>query len=116
MILWIRVKAYSKKPLNEYIDKIAATFRFDDSFNVRGPTYLPTRITKFTINKSPHIDKKSRDQLEIRVHTRVIVVTGAYRVVMSKFLAIDLPKGVFVEMTPILANPMDARYRSGRGR
>ncbi|ATY93561.1 30S ribosomal protein S10 [Candidatus Hodgkinia cicadicola] len=116
MILWIRIKAYNKKPLNEYIDKIALMFRFGGNFTVRGPTYLPTRIVKFTVNKSPHIDKKSRDQLEIRVHTRVIVVTGTYRYVMPKFLSIDLPEGVFVEMTPILANPMDARYRSGRGR
>lgn len=80
---------------------------------MRGPVYLPTKIVKYTVNKSPHIDKKSRDQLEVRTHNRLIMVTGAYRFVMPKLLAMGLPRGVFAEMRVVLANSGDVRYRSG---
>ncbi|XXM90093.1 30S ribosomal protein S10 [Candidatus Hodgkinia cicadicola] len=114
MILWIRAKAYSKVPLDDFVEKVLVAFGFGGNFLVRGPTYLPTKVKKFTVNKSPHIDKKSRDQLEIRTHNRLIIISGAYRVVMSKVLAMELPKGLFIEMTPILAKPRDARYCSGK--
>ncbi len=83
---------------------------------MRGPVYLPTKIVKFAVNKSPHIGKKSRDQLEIRTRDRLIIIAGAYRFAMPKLLAIDLPQGVFAQMKLVLANNRDARYRSGLAR
>lgn len=99
--------------MSEYTDRVVLAFRAGANFSVRGPVYLPTKIVKYTVNKSPHIDKKSRDQLEVRTHNRLIIVIGAYRSVMPRLLAIDLPQGVFAQMKVILANSADARYRSG---
>ncbi|AHL30857.1 MAG: putative 30S ribosomal subunit protein S10 [Candidatus Hodgkinia cicadicola] len=113
MMLWIKLKAYNKESLTKYTNRIVLAFRAAGNFSVRGPVYLPTKIVKYTVNKSPHIDKKSRDQLEVRVHNRLIIVIGAYRFVMPKLLAINLPQGVFAEMRLILANSGDVRYRSG---
>ncbi|XXN13580.1 MAG: 30S ribosomal protein S10 [Candidatus Hodgkinia cicadicola] len=113
MMLWIKLKAYNKESLNEYTDRVVLAFRLGANFSVRGPVYLPTEIVKYTVNKSPHIDKKSRDQLEVRTHNRLIIVIGAYRFVMPRLLAIDLPRGVFAQMKVILANSADARCRSG---
>ncbi|XXM93267.1 MAG: 30S ribosomal protein S10 [Candidatus Hodgkinia cicadicola] len=116
MMLWIKAKAYSKEPLADYIDRLMLAFRAKGRVLIQGPVFLPTKIVKYTVNKSPHIDKKSRDQLEVRTHNRLITVIGAYRLVMRKLLAIDLPEGLFVEMKLVLSNPRDARYRSGTAR
>ncbi|AUG34160.1 30S ribosomal protein S10 [Candidatus Hodgkinia cicadicola] len=113
MMLWVKLKAYNKESLIEYADRVVLAFRIGGNFSVRGPVYLPTKLVKYTVNKSPHIDKKSRDQLEVRTHNRLIIVIGAYRFVMPKLLAIDLPQGVFAEIKAVLANSGDARYRSG---
>ncbi|XXN13739.1 MAG: 30S ribosomal protein S10 [Candidatus Hodgkinia cicadicola] len=113
MILRIKAKAYSIQPITEYVDRIIMAFRLEHNFVIQGPVYLPTKIVKYTVNKSPHIDKKSRDQLEVRTHNRLIVVKGAYRLIMPKFIEIDLPKGLFVEMKMVLARTRDVRYRSG---
>ncbi|AUG33858.1 30S ribosomal protein S10 [Candidatus Hodgkinia cicadicola] len=113
MMLWVKLKAYDKRSLIKYTDRVVLAFRIGGNFLVRGPVYLPTKLVKYTVNKSPHIDKKSRDQLEVRTHNRLIIVIGAYRFVMPKLLAMDLPQGVFAEIKTVLANSGDARHRSG---
>ncbi|WGS83396.1 MAG: 30S ribosomal protein S10 [Candidatus Hodgkinia cicadicola] len=111
--MWIKAKAFNKTQLAEYVDRLVLAFRPDDRFAIKGPIYLPTKIVKFTVNKSPHVDKKSRDQLEIRTHNRLVIVIGAYRMVVPRMLKLELPEGVFVEMRPFLATAGDLRYLSG---
>ena len=65
---------------------------------VRGPVPLPTRIEKFTVNRSPHIDKKSRDQWEIRTHKRVLDIVDPTPQTVDALMKLDLSAGVAVEI------------------
>ena len=67
----IRLRAFDGKLLDNSTGDIINTAKRTGA-KVKGPIPLPTRFEKFTVNKSPHIDKKSRDQLEIRTHNRLI--------------------------------------------
>jgi small subunit ribosomal protein S10 len=67
----IRLQAYDHRLLDQSVKEIVNTAKRTGA-NVRGPIPLPTHIQKFTVNRSPHIDKKSREQFEIRTHKRVI--------------------------------------------
>jgi small subunit ribosomal protein S10 len=66
--------------------------------NVRGPIPLPTHIQKFTVNRSPHIDKKSREQFEIRTHKRVIDIVDWMPQTVDALMKLDLASGVDVEI------------------
>ncbi len=65
---------------------------------VRGPIPLPTRIEKFTVNRSPHVDKKSREQFEIRTHKRLIDIFEPTPQTVDALMKLDLPAGVDVEI------------------
>ncbi len=65
---------------------------------VRGPVPLPTRIEKFTVNRSPHIDKTSRDQFEIRTHKRVLDIVDPTPQTIEALGRLDLSAGVAVEI------------------
>jgi len=65
---------------------------------IRGPIPLPTRIRKFTLIRSPHVHKKSRDQLEIRIHKRLLDIIDPTPDTMDKLQNLDLPHGVDVEI------------------
>ncbi len=65
---------------------------------VRGPIPLPTRIEKFTVNRSPHIDKKSREQFEIRTHKRVLDIVDPTPQTVDALMKLDLASGVDVEI------------------
>ena len=67
----IRLKAFDHRVLDASTKEIVSTARRTGA-QVRGPIPLPTRIEKFTVNRSPHVDKKSREQFEIRTHKRVL--------------------------------------------
>ena len=67
----IRLRAFDNKLLDNSTGEIINTAKRTGA-KVKGPIPLPTRFEKFTVNKSPHIDKKSRDQFEIRTHNRLI--------------------------------------------
>ena len=67
----IRLRAYDNKLLDTSAADIINTAKRTGA-KVRGPIPLPTRMEKFTVNKSPHVDKKSRDQFEIRTHNRLL--------------------------------------------
>ena len=70
----IRLRAFDNKLLDNSTGEIINTAKRTGA-KVKGPIPLPTRFEKFTVNKSPHIDKKSRDQFEIRTHNRLIDIT-----------------------------------------
>lgn len=63
-----------------------------------GPIPLPTKIERFTVNRSPHIDKKSREQFEIRTHKRLIDILEPNPSTLDALMKLDLPAGVEVEI------------------
>ena len=73
----IRLKAYDHRVLDTSAKEILETAKRTGA-DVRGPIPLPTRIEKFTVLRSPHIDKKSREQFEIRTHKRLMDICLLY--------------------------------------
>ena len=65
---------------------------------VAGPIPLPTIINKFTVLRSPHVDKKSREQFEMRVHKRLIDIIKSTPQTIDALMRLDLPAGVDVEI------------------
>jgi small subunit ribosomal protein S10 len=68
---------------------------------VRGPVPMPRRINRFTVNRSPHVNKKSREQFEIRTHKRLIDVVDATPQTVDALGKLDLPAGVDVQIRVI---------------
>ena len=66
--------------------------------NVRGPIPLPTRIERYTVNRSPHVDKKSREQFEMRTHKRVLDIVDPTPQTVDALMKLDLSAGVDVEI------------------
>ena len=93
----IRLKAFDHRVLDQATGDIADTARRTGAL-IRGPIPLPTRIEKFTVNRSPHVDKKSREQFEIRTHKRVIDITEPSGKTMDALRKITMPAGVNVQM------------------
>ena len=93
----IRLRAYDSKLLDTSTSDIINTANRTGA-KVRGPIPLPTRIEKFTVNKSPHIDKKSRDQLEIRTHNRLLDIIDPTPQTVDALMKLDLSAGVEVDI------------------
>ena len=93
----IRLRAYDSKLLDLSTSDIINTAKRTGA-KVRGPIPLPTRMEKFTVNKSPHIDKKSRDQLEIRTHNRLLDIIDPTPQTVDALMKLDLASGVDVEI------------------
>ena len=70
-----RLKAFDHRLLDQSTREIVNTAKRTGA-EVKGPIPLPTRIEKFTVNRSPHVDKKSREQFEIRTHKRVLDIVN----------------------------------------
>jgi small subunit ribosomal protein S10 len=64
----------------------------------RGPVPLPTRIERFTVNRSPHVDKKSREQFEMRTHKRMLDIVDPTPQTVDALMKLDLAAGVDVEI------------------
>ena len=93
----IHLKAYDNKILDLSTEEIVNTAKRTGA-QVKGPIPLPTRFERFTVNKSPHIDKKSRDQLEIRTHNRLLDIIGPTPQTVDAFMKLDLSAGVEVDI------------------
>ena len=93
----IRLRAYDVKLLDESSANIAQAARRTGA-KVVGPVPLPTRIERFTINRSPHVDKKSREQFEIRTHKRLLDVVSPTQETVNALMKMELPGGVDVAM------------------
>ena len=93
----IRLRAYDSKLLDTSTMDIINTANRTGA-KVKGPIPLPTRIEKFTVNKSPHIDKKSRDQLEIRTHNRLLDILDPTPQTVDALMKLDLSSGVEVDI------------------
>ena len=93
----IRLKAFDNKILDSSTSDIINTAKRTGA-KVRGPIPLPTRLEKFTVNKSPHIDKKSREQFESRTHKRLIDIIEPTPQTVEALMKLDLASGVDVEI------------------
>ena len=93
----IRLKAYDHRVLDTSAKEILETAKRTGA-DVRGPIPLPTRIEKFTVLRSPHIDKKSREQFEIRTHKRLMDIIDPTAQTVDALMKLDLAAGVDVEI------------------
>ena len=93
----IRLKAYDHRVLDQSVGEIVETVRRTGG-RVAGPIPLPTRIERFTVNRSPHVDKKSRDQFEIRTHKRIMDIIEPTDKTVDALMKLDLAAGVDVEI------------------
>ncbi len=93
----IRLKAFDHRVLDASTSEIVNTAKRTGA-QVRGPIPLPTRIEKFTVLRSPHIDKKSREQFEIRVHKRLLDIIDPTPQTVDALMKLDLAAGVDVEI------------------
>jgi len=93
----IRLKAFDHRVLDQSTGEILNTAKRTGA-QVRGPIPLPTRIEKFTVLRSPHIDKKSREQFEIRTHRRLLDIVDPTPQTVDALMKLDLASGVDVEI------------------
>ncbi len=93
----IRLKAYDHRILYKSATQIVYAAQRTGA-QVSGPVPLPTRISRFTVLRSPHVDKKSREQFEIRTHKRIIDILDPTSRTIDALLKLDLPAGVDVEI------------------
>ncbi|HEX9808429.1 MAG TPA: 30S ribosomal protein S10 [Alphaproteobacteria bacterium] len=93
----IRLKAFDHRLLDQSTSEIVTTAKRTGA-QVRGPIPLPTRIEKFTVLRSPHIDKKSREQFEIRTHKRLLDIIDPTPQTVDELMKLDLAAGVDVEI------------------
>lgn len=93
----IRLKAYDHKLLDQSTREIVETAE-RTSAKVVGPVPLPTAISKYTVLRSPHVDKKSREQFEIRVHKRLLDIMYPSPQTVEALMQLNLPSGVNVEI------------------
>ncbi|MGE4220437.1 MAG: 30S ribosomal protein S10 [Alphaproteobacteria bacterium] len=93
----IRLKAFDHRVLDQSTLEIVNTAKRTGA-EVRGPIPLPTRIERFTVLRSPHIDKKSREQFEIRTHKRLLDIVDPTPQTVDALMKLDLAAGVDVEI------------------
>src|ERR1700747_3081914 len=93
----IRLKGFDHRVLDQSTSEIVNTAKRTGA-QVRGPIPLPTRIEKFTVNRSPHVDKKSREQFEIRTHRRLLDIVDPTPQTVDALMKLDLAAGVDVEI------------------
>ncbi|HOD31945.1 MAG TPA: 30S ribosomal protein S10 [Holophaga sp.] len=93
----IRLRAFDHRLLDQSTREIVDTAKRTGA-QVAGPIPLPTRINKFTVNRSPHVDKKSRDQFEVRTHKRLLDILNPTQTTVDTLMRLDLPAGVDVEI------------------
>ncbi|MEJ7575440.1 MAG: 30S ribosomal protein S10 [Pyrinomonadaceae bacterium] len=93
----IRLKAYDHRVLDQSASEIVETAKRTGS-RVAGPIPLPTIKNKWTVLRSPHVDKKSREQFEIRTHKRLMDILDPTPQTVDALMKLDLPAGVDVEI------------------
>ena len=93
----IRLKAFDHRVLDQSTREIVNTAKRTGA-EVRGPIPLPQRIEKFTVLRGPHVDKKSREQFEIRTHKRLLDIVDPTPQTVDALMKLDLAAGVDVEI------------------
>ncbi len=93
----IRMEAYDHRVLDESAQSIIETAKRTGA-RVAGPVPLPTRIEKYTVLRSPHVDKKSREQFEIRTHKRLIDILDPTSKTVEALGKLNMPVGVEIKI------------------
>ena len=93
----IRLQAYEHRILDQSVAEILNTVKRTGS-QVVGPVPLPTRVERFTVNRSPHVDKKSMEQFEIRTHKRVLDIIDPTNRTVDELKKLSLPAGVDISV------------------
>jgi len=93
----IRLQAYEHRILDQSVSEILTTARRTGSL-VAGPIPLPTRIERYTVNRSPHVDKKSMEQFEIRTHKRLMDIINPTAKTVDELKKLNLPAGVDISI------------------
>ena len=93
----IRMVAYDHKVLDQSALEIVETAKRTGA-RIKGPIPLPTRIERYTVLRSPHVDKKSREQFEIRTHKRLIDVLEPTAKTMDALAKLNVPAGVYIKI------------------
>ena len=91
------MQAYEHRILDQSVAEILNTVKRTGS-QVVGPVPLPTRIERFTVNRSPHVDKKSMEQFEIRTHKRVLDIIDPTNRTVDELKKLSLPAGVDISV------------------
>jgi small subunit ribosomal protein S10 len=93
----IKLRAYDHRLLDQSMQEIVSAAQRTGA-GVNGPIPLPTAIVKYTVNRSPHVDKKSREQFETRTHKRLLDIVSPTPQTVDALMRLDLPAGVDVEI------------------
>jgi small subunit ribosomal protein S10 len=93
----INLNAFDNRLLDSSVQEIVDTAKRTGA-KVAGPIPLPTRIRRYTVLRSPHVDKKSREQFEMRRHKRLIDIVDPTQKTLDALTELDLPAGVHVEI------------------
>lgn len=93
----VRLRAFDIELIDQSARSIVQTVQKAGA-QVSGPIPLPTRINKFTVLRSPHVNKKAREQFEMRTHKRLIDIIEPTSAVMDALMKLELPAGVDVEI------------------
>jgi small subunit ribosomal protein S10 len=93
----IKLKSYDHNLIDKSSERIVRTVKQTGAV-VSGPVPLPTRRSVYTVNRSPHVDKKSREQFETRIHKRLIDIFSSTQKTIDALMRLELPAGVDVEV------------------
>jgi small subunit ribosomal protein S10 len=93
----INLNAFDYRLLDSSVQEIVETAKRTGA-KIAGPVPLPTRISKYTVLRSPHVDKKSREQFEMRRHKRLVDIVDPTQKTLDALTELDLPAGVHVEI------------------
>ncbi len=93
----VRLRGFDVELIDQSANSIVQTVAKAGA-KVAGPVPLPTRINKFTVLRSPHVNKKAREQFEMRTHKRLIDILEPSSAVMDALMKLELPAGVDVEI------------------
>ena len=93
----IKLKAYDHRLLDQAVKDIVGTVQRSGAL-ISGPIPLPTKISRYTVLRSPHVDKKSREQFEIRTHKRLLDILDPTQQTLDALMKLDLSAGVDVEI------------------
>ncbi len=93
----VKLKSYEHKILDDSLVKIKRTAE-NTGAKIVGPILLPTKIKKYTVLRSVHTDKKSREQFEQRIHSRLVDIVDPSPKTIDELMKLELPAGVDVEI------------------
>ena len=96
-LIRISLRAYDHKLLDKSAEKIIRTAKATGAI-ISGPIPLPTKRSVYTVNRSVHVDKKSREQFEIKVHKRIVDLMNSTSKTVDALMQLDMPAGVDIEI------------------